>query len=435
VSVLSAEQWILHIDMDAFFAAVEQRDNPALRGKPVIIGGGPPPWGAEAKGSRFKENDDTHGSEAAYSGRGVVTTCSYEARHYGVHSGMPIVEAWKLCPDAIYIHGSSGKYSDSSRKVMEIISSFGPDMEPVSVDEAFLDVTHCKFLGTPWAIARGIQKKVNDDTGLTCSVGIGSNRLLAKMASKMKKPAGVFEITNKNARQIFAPMKVGKMHGIGPSTTEELHKLGIHTLGQLAEYPRNVLQKQLGFVSAANLIKLARGEGGRVTRPFGYKTVDKSIGHSRTFSKNLNSKSAIEGELLDLIEKVCKRLRAGGFKSTKITVQLRSPDFINQHRQITLSNATNCESTIFRAARKILHDNWSSGQEIRLLGIAAGQLLVEEDVALQFDMFQSDVEEKEEAVNSVLDELKDFWGRTIISRCNANMRKKYRGDSRSGSRN
>jgi DNA polymerase IV len=432
VSVLSVDQCrddiasILHIDMDAFFAAVEQRDNPKLKGKPVIIGGGPPPWGAEAKKSKFIETEDTHASEAAYSARGVVTTCSYEARRYGVHSGMPISEAWKLCPDAIYLHGSSGKYSDSSRKVMEIISSYGPDIDPISIDEAFLDVTHCGFIGTPWSIARAIQNKVKSELDLTCSVGIGSNHLLAKMASKMKKPAGVFEINRNNARQIFAPLPVGKMHGIGPSTTEDLNKLGIHTLGQLADYPEKLLQRRFGHVSAGNLLRLARGEGGRVTNPFGYKKMDKSVGHSRTFACNLSSAESIEAEFMDLIEKVCKRLRAGGWRSSKITIQLRSPDFVNLHRQLSLSNGTNCESTIFQVAKKILHANWKPGQELRLIGISAGNLCGESSSSWQCDFFQAGIEEKEEAVNNVIDELKDYWGRSIISRCNANMRRRYR---------
>jgi len=418
---------ILHVDMDAFFAAVEQRDNPALKGRPVIIGGGPPPWQKDERKRRSKVSEDTHAWEAASSGRGVVTTCSYEARPFGIHAGMPISQAWRRCPHAVYLYGSRGKYGACSRRVMEILSSFSPELEPVSVDEAFLDVTRTRHLfGGAWAVARGIQYKIRRRLDLTCSVGIGGNHLMAKMASKMRKPAGIFEIPDAEAREILAPLQVGKMHGIGPSTEAMLEKLGIRTLGQLAEYPAKVLMRHFGPAMTASLHRMARGEGGRVTRPFGYKTVEKSMGHSRTFGVNIKETQAIEAELLDLIERVCRRLRRGGWRGKRVSLQLRSPAFVNQHRQAPLPEATCNDRSIFLVVRKLLHDNWKPGEPLRLVGVSVSNLVPDEACSLQRNLLEEEVLLREESLNQALDDLKDYWGKEIISRCNASMRRRYR---------
>ncbi len=416
---------ILHVDMDAFFAAIEQRDNPELRGKPVIIGGGPPPW--QKQGPEPRQEDKQAGREAPWSRRGVVTTCSYEARAFGVHSGMPIVEAWRLCPNGIYMPGSHGKYGDASRRVMSVLERFSPDVEPVSVDEAFIDVTHSQYLfGNPWAIARSIQRQVKEETDLTCSVGIGGHRLLAKMASKMRKPAGIFEIPAERAREIFAPMPVLKMHGIGPSTAKALQKLGIHTLGELAEYPDRVLVEHFGPAGARSLKMRARGEGGRVTRPFGNKDVEKSIGHERTFGRNITTMESLEAELLDLVERVCRRMRAGGYIGTLVNLRLRDAEFVTLHRQAPLSEPGSCESQIFDTARLLLRQNWVCGSPVRLLGVSVGRLLPAGDGNTQGHLWFGEQRCKEAAIGTAMDELQGRWGSRLVSRCSAAMRHKVR---------
>ena len=428
MSAWSAEEYataILHVDMDAFFAAIEQRDNPELRGKPVIIGGGPPPWQKQGPGPR--QEDKQAGREAPWSRRGVVTTCSYEARAFGVHSGMPIVEAWRLCPNGIYMPGSHGKYGDASRRVMAVLEQFSPEVEPVSVDEAFVDVTHSQYLfGTPWVIARSIQRHVKEETGLTCSVGIGGHRLLAKMASKMRKPAGIFEIPAEKARAIFAPMPVQKMHGIGPSTAQMLQKLGIHTLGELADYPDRVLMDHFGPAGARSLKMRARGEGGRVTRPFGNKEVEKSIGHERTFGKNICTLESLEAELLDLVERVCRRMRAAGCMGSLVNLRLRDADFVTLHRQAPLSEPGCCESQIFDTARLLLRKNWVCGSPVRLLGVSVGRLVEYQEGSSQGHLWFGEQRRKEESIGNAMDELQGRWGGRMVSRCAAAMRHRVR---------
>jgi DNA polymerase IV len=421
------ERVILHVDMDAFFAAVEVRDNPQLRGKPLVIGGHPPPWGAEHRRHRLSESEDTHAAEATFAGRGVVTTCSYEARRYGIHAGMPIAEAWRLCPDAVYLPGSHGKYGSASAEVMAILSRFSPDLEPVSVDEAFLDVSGCRLaFGGPWEIAAAIQRQVEAELDLSCSVGIGPNQLLAKMASKMRKPAGIFEIRADQARELLAPMAVEKMHGIGPSTAARLERLGILTLGQLAGYSPRILERQFGPASALALQRLARGEGGRVVRPFGYRREEKSIGQSRTFGRNLSTRAALEAELLDLGERVCRRLRAGGWQARQISLQLRSPDFSNRFRQAPLAAPCDRESEIFAMGRNLLHANWCEGEPLRLLGLSAGRLVPASSEGWQLDLLDGGRADKERSLNAAMDALKADWGRDAVSRCNAVLRRRRR---------
>lgn len=422
------ERSILHVDMDAFFAAVEVRDNPELRGKALIIGGHPPPWGAEARRHRLSESEDTHAAEAAFAGRGVVTTCSYEARRYGIHAGMPVAEAWRLCPDGVYLPGSHGKYSAASVEVMEILARFSPDLEPVSVDEAFLDVTGCRMaFGDPWEIARAIQRTVESELGLTCSVGIGPNQLLAKMASKMRKPAGIFEMRPDEARAILAPMPVQKMHGIGPSTAARLERLGIHTLGQLADYSPKILERHFGPAGALSLGRMARGEGGRVVKPFGYQRVEKSVGQSRTFGRDLDARAALEAELLDLCERVCRRLRAGGWQARQLSLQLRSPDFVNRFRQAPFPVPTDRESEVFSLARALLRENWTEGDGLRLLGVSAGRLVAASSEGWQLDLLDGGQGDRERSLNAAVDALKADWGRGSVSRCNAMMRRRWRG--------
>jgi DNA polymerase-4 len=413
--------------MDAFFAAVEQRDNPALRGRPVVIGGGPPPWGKEGRRLHAKSCEDAQSPEAAFSGRGIVTTCSYEARAYGIRSGMPVAEAWRRCPDAVYLPGSRGKYSAASAEVMAILEQYTPDLDVLSVDEAVLEVSRCRLLhGGPWEIACTVQARIRSDLGLACSIGIAPNQLLAKMASKLRKPAGLFEIRADEARAVLAPLDVQAMHGIGESTAGKLRELGIHTLGQLAEFPLAILARRFGPLWAGNLQRLARGEGGRITRPFGYSREEKSVGHSRTFGQDLRGRQALEAELLDLTERVCRRLREAGLAARQVTVQLRSPDFRNRFRQQPLARPSQRESDLYAAARHLFHENWSEGEALRLLGLSAGRLQPVVGHPVQLGLLDGGRAERESRLNLAMDELKDWWGRDVISRCQVVARKEMR---------
>jgi len=413
--------------MDAFFAAVEVRDNPALKGRPVVIGGGPPPRGREGRLLTAASCEDAQSPEAAFTGRGIVTTCSYEARAYGIRSGMPIADAWRRCPDAVYLPGSRGKYGAASHQVMAILARFTPDLDVLSVDEASLEVSHCSLLfGGPWEIARAAQRAVAEELGLSCSIGIGPNPLLAKMASKLRKPAGLFEIRTGEAKAVLAPLDVQAMHGIGESTAVKLRELGIHTLGQLDHFPTVLLTLRFGPVMAGNLQRLARGEGGRVTRPFGYSHEEKSVGHSRTFGQDLRTRLTLEAELLDLTERVCRRLRDAQLAARQVTVQLRSPDFRNRFRQHPLREASQRESDLYEAARKVLHENWQEGEPLRLLGLSASRLQRVGEQVVQLGLLDGNRPERETRLNVALDELKGWWGRDVISRAPVLSRKALR---------
>ncbi|MCA9786269.1 MAG: DNA polymerase IV [Candidatus Cloacimonetes bacterium] len=407
------EPSILHIDMDAFFAAVEQRDNPALRGKALIIGG---------------VVDRLAPGEARVSPRGVVTTCSYEARAFGVRSGMPLAEAWRLCPDGIFLSGSHGKYGSASLEVMDLLRRFSPELEPVSIDEAFLNVSRChRVQGRSVDIALAIQKSVRDELGLSCSIGIGSNRLLAKMASKMRKPAGIYVLSSAAAPAVLAPMPVQKMHGIGEAATASLNRLGIHTLGELAAYPEEVLVRRFGPHMGHNLKQLSLGVGSRVVKPFGYRREEKSVGQERTFGRDQHSLPAISSELLHLCEKVGGRMRAGGWLGKVVTLRLRSSGFVTSSRQTALPAATDRDRVIFDRAMHLLQNNWHEGESLRLIGVSvSGLVQASRSQWVQGDLLSEVAPERERAVDRAIDRIRGEFGGQAIARCNAMMRYSYR---------
>ncbi len=405
------EPSILHIDMDAFFAAVEQRDNPSLRGLPLIIGGI-----VDEKGAR-----------------GVVTTCSYEARPYGIHAGMPLSRAWTLCPHGTFIKGSRGKYGSASMEVMALLRRFSPELEPVSIDEAFLNVTRChRVQGSSRCIAEEIQATMERELGLTCSIGIGSNRLLAKMASKMRKPAGIFELPLAKAHEVLAPMPVSKMHGIGEATTAGLNRLGIHTLGELADFPQEVLIRRFGSHGGRNLKKLAAGLGSRVVKPFGYRREEKSIGQERTFGRDQSSLAAISAELLHLCEKVGHRLRQGDWLGRTLTLRLRDADFQTCTRQARLPEATQCDKELHKTAMALLQRNWQSGQALRLVGVSVSGLIRLEGTGIQGSLLEGTAGVRDQRVDQALDAINDVFGSGSIARCNAHFRRNMRVESGAG---
>jgi DNA polymerase-4 len=333
---------ILHVDLDAFFAAVEQRDRPELRGRPVIVGGDP---GA----------------------RGVVSAASYEARRFGVRSAMPLRTAAALCPDGVFLPVDGTKYRQASRQVMEILGHFTPLLEQVSIDEAFLDVAGSEALfGPPEEIARRIKAAVRAEVGLTASVGVATTKLVAKVASDLRKPDGLVVVPPGEEAAFLAPLPIGRLWGVGEQTRAALAEQGVRTIGELAELPVDVLVRRLG-AHGATLHDRARGID---PSPVTGEVAAKSVSHEHTFDVDTADAEIIERTLLALSEGVASRLRAGHVRASTIAVKVRDSSFHTVTRQRTLSEPTDLADPIFRTALDLVRPE-ARGRRIRLLGVGA----------------------------------------------------------------
>lgn len=327
--------------MDAFFAAIEQRDHPEYRGKPVVVGGP-----AEA--------------------RGVVSTASYEARRYGIHSAMPTAEAKRRCPHAIFVDVRGRRYGEVSRQIMAILEQFTPLVEKVSVDEAFLDVTGCERLfGPAPEIARKIQERILEETGLTCSLGVAPSRFLAKVASDLKKPAGLVVVEAGKEAEFLRDLPLERLWGVGGVTAEALRRLGLKTIGDLAAYPREILEQRFGE-HGRRLHDLAHG---RDESPLTFEGRRKSLSAETTFPRDLADPRELEATLLRLSERVGQRLRAEGLAGTTITLKVRFGDFRTLTRQETRREPTAEDMEIYRTARELLAPFLGRGKQFRLLGV------------------------------------------------------------------
>ncbi|MBU2721255.1 DNA polymerase IV [Acidithiobacillus ferridurans] len=301
---------IIHVDMDAFFAAVEQRDHPELRGQPVIVGGDP-------------------------AGRGVVATCSYEARRFGIHSAMTAARARSLCPQAVFIRPRMDAYREVSRQVMEILRGYTPLVEPLSLDEAFLDVTAATATADgvlAVQIAREIRVRIKQETGLTASAGVSYNKLLAKLASDWRKPNGLLVIPPEHGLAFLAPLPVSKLHGVGPATVEKLTKIGIHTVLDLRNMPREALIMQFGKAGLW-FYEMARGIDLRSVQPSRQR---KSVGYERTFPENLGDRKVMLATLQQMAGQVSDRLHILGLAGRTVSLKARFPDF----RTVTRAHTT-----------------------------------------------------------------------------------------------
>jgi DNA polymerase IV len=333
---------ILHVDLDAFFAAVEQRDRPELRGKPVIVGGDP---GA----------------------RGVVSTASYEARVFGVHSAMPLRTAASLCPGGIFLPVDGAKYRRESRRVMEILGRFTPLLEQVSIDEAFLDVAGSEALfGAPEAIARRIKAAVREEVGLTASVGVATTKLVAKVASDLRKPDGLVVVQPGEEAAFLAPLPITRLWGVGEQTRVALAEHGVRTIGDLAALPVDVLVRRLG-AHGATLHARALGID---PSPVIGEVAAKSVSHEHTFDVDTADPEVIERTLLALAEGVASRLRAGGVRASTVAVKVRDSTFHTVSRQRTLPEPTDLADPIFRTALELVRPE-VRGRRVRLLGVGA----------------------------------------------------------------
>lgn len=381
------ERKIIHVDMDAFYAAIEQRDNPDLKGKPVIIGG--------------KENT-----------RGVVSTASYEARKYGIHSAMPLVEAYRRCPEAVFIKPDLQKYRRVSYSIMRIFEEYTPLVEPLSLDEAFLDVTGSqKLFGSAEEIGIKIKDRIKKELNLTASIGIAPNKFLAKLSSDLNKPDGFNVVNIGDLKEKIWPLPITKLWGIGNKTANKLKGFNINTIGELARVDESLLVKLLGSWGQ-EVKRLANGIDPRPVVP---ERDAHSIGHEITFKEDIKDKKILEDILLELSQDVGWRLRRTGFFGKTIIVKLRFYDFQTITRSQTISEATNRDDVIFKIAQELFHKNFSGEKSLRLIGITLSNLVKEEEVKKQLTLFNKD-NYKFEKLYSALDKINLKYGKETVTR-------------------
>lgn len=386
---------IIHLDLDAFFASVEQRDNPAYRGKPLIVGGI-----SSGKGN---------------SNRGVVCAASYEARKYGVHAGMPIWEARQKCPQGIFIPSQMNKYSEASKKFFQICSTYTPLIEPLSIDELFLDVSGCESLfGSSEIIGRKIKKRVHQELGIKVSVGIAENKFLAKIATNLGKPDGFYIIPSKDIQKILYPLPVSSLWGIGKKTEELLKKSGIYLVEQLARMPDSILENLLGK-NGKKMKLLAQGiDESPVTPP----SKAKSIGKETTFSTNITEKVVLVKELLKISQMVGYTARKKGYKGRTITLKIRFHNFITLNKSMTLENSTNIDDLIFKTVVRLLDKINVKKGGVRLLGIKLSNLTSGNDrKQLKFLRDEEDKkDDKLEQLTQSLDKIREKFGSKAVTR-------------------
>jgi DNA polymerase-4 len=339
--VRAASRAIVHVDMDAFYASVEQRDRPELRGRPVIVGADP-------------------------RGRGVVSAASYEARVYGVRSAMPISRAYRLCPHGVYLPVDMAKYARVSREIMAVLGDFSPLVEPVSVDEAFVDLTGTQTLwGPPAAAVRRIKSRIREETGLTASAGLAANKFVAKVASDLEKPDGLVVVPAGGEAAFLAPLPIERLWGVGKATAKELADLGVTTIGRLQQLPARALTARLG-PHGPDLQALAFGRDDRPVEPF---SPPKSMGAEETFERDCRDLARLEETLRGQAERVARELRAEGLAACRVTLKLRWADFRTLTRSHT-GDPTQDGLEIYRRAATLLRRERLI-QPVRLIGVSA----------------------------------------------------------------
>ncbi len=380
-------RWVLHVDMDAFFASVEQALDPTLRGRPVIVAGS-----AEE--------------------RGVVSAASYEARRYGVRAAMPTAQARRLCPEGVFVRGNHAAYDDYSRRILTILQGYTPLVEQTSIDEAYLDVTGSEGLhGDAVTVARKIKEEIRRATGLTASVGVAPNRLLAKIASGMNKPDGLTVLRLEDVPATLWPRPVDLLPGIGPSTAAHLRAMGLGTLGELAAYPVDLLVHAFG-VGGRYLHEAANGRDDTPVPPADAATDAKSLSRETTFATDVDDLAELQRTLLDLSEQVARRLRRHGYRGRTVNLKIRKADFTTVTRSRSLPGATDLAEDLYREARQALAAFWRPGLKVRLLGVGASNL--EKPGESPGPLF--DGSEKLRKVSRAVDRIKDRYGEAAVTR-------------------
>jgi len=374
---------IMHIDLDAFFVSVEQVLNPDLRDKAVVVGGKP-------------------------DRRGVVAAASYEARSFGLHAGMPLTTASRLCPQAIFIEGSFPKYRDASQKFMNILADFSPHLEPVSLDEAYLDVTGFESIyGSIHQMAQVIKQRIKSELGLCASVGIASCKVVAKIASELSKPDGLLEVATGEERSFLTPLSIDKLPGIGKKTERILRGLGINTIGRLSITPLSALKSHFG-ASGELLHRFTIGVDEREVEPPG---AAKSISRETTFGKDTRDRSFLQATLRYLSERVGAELRQTGKQARCVTLKLRYTHFTTITRSHTLSQGTNTDQAIFDTGLRLLGKVLSQQKQlVRLIGIGVSNLI---EPSRQLDMPDATAW-RQEQLNKAIDRIRNKYGFTAI---------------------
>ena len=380
---------VFHVDMDAFFVSVEELFDPSLKGKPVIVGG-----------QRHE--------------RGVVSAASYEARKFGVHSAMPLRTAAKLCPQAIFVDGHPDRYRECSERARRVLSSFSPQVEMVSIDEAYLDMTATERLhGPPLLAAHKLHEKMKAETDLNCSIGIGASRLIAKVCSGKAKPNGVLYIVPGREAKFLAPLDVREIPGVGKVSEQKLHALGIHKVGDLAKFDDSDLEQRFGKWGVA-LAGKARGEdaGAWFESEIGADEGAKSISHEHTYDQDTANVAQLEATLMRLSEMVGRRLRENQLRARTLQLKLRYKDFTTITRAHSVDLPTQLDNEIFQHIQRLFHANWRRGAEVRLLGVQASHF---GQGSPQLDFLEDQAREKWEHALSAADRLRDKFGEGAIT--------------------
>lgn len=382
---------ILHLDLDAFFCAVEERRDPSLRGKPFAVGGKPDQ-------------------------RGVVASCSYAARRFGVRSAMPMSQAVRMCPKLIIVPSSHGLYGEASREVMAILDNLTPLVEQISIDEAFLDVTMLR--DDAEILARRLQAAIRDELNLPSSLGVASNKLLAKVANNMgksavSKDAPPYAITVVPAGQeaaYLAPLPVRELWGVGPKTAEQLGRLGIQTIGDIARWPQETLANRFGK-NGADIAQRARGID---TSPVQADDETKSVSKETTFSRDVRDADTLKRTLRSLADGIGRKLRKDGLNAATVKIKLRWSDFTTLTRQITLRAPTQHDDEIYAAALDLFDKTWVVNKPVRLIGVGVSGF--GEDSGHQLGLWDAPAPVEDKRLESVLDDLKDRFGESIVRR-------------------
>lgn len=380
---------IFHVDMDAFFVSVEELYNPELKGKAVVVGG---PRDA----------------------RGVVSAASYEARKFGVHSAMPLRTAAQKCPHAIFVEGHPDRYREHSHKVYAVLKQFSPKIEMASVDEAYMEITGTERLhGPPLQAAHLLHETMKRTTGLNCSIGISTSRLVSKVASDQAKPNGVLWVQPGLEAAFLAPLDVRRIPGVGKMTERRMHEMGIRKVGDLARLEKDFLLRRFGQVGLA-LAGKAQGldAGGWFDSDIGAHEDAKSISHEFTFGVDTADQSQLEATLARLTEKVARRLREQGFHARTVNLKLRYTDFTTLTRAHTLDHATNLDHELIAESRTLFRKAWRRGEPIRLIGIGASGMAETEG---QLDMLTAEKNERARRALTVVDQMRDKFGEKIVT--------------------
>jgi DNA polymerase IV len=374
-----AQRWIFHVDMDAFFVSVEEIFDPGLKGKPVIVGGDP-------------------------DGRSVVAAASYEARKYGIHSAMPLSQAKRLCPKAIFIHGRHGAYGEFSRRVFNVLAKYTPDIERTSVDEGYLDMTGFeRMYGHPLSVADKMKREIKERTGLNASFGISSNKLISKIASDCAKPNGILLVMPGYEREFLAPLDIKRLPGVGKVMQEKLHLLGIKTVGDIAQINKDVLESTFGkwgldlYYSANGISNSPVEESGTV----------KSISRETTFETDTLEMAFIDATLFHLIEDVAHSLRAEQLQARCITLKLRYSDFKTVTRSVTLKEPTDLDKVIYENIKSLWKKAYTRRGRVRLVGAGVSNFT---SAVSQPDLFEGEKMRKLKNYYRSIDKIRAKYG-------------------------